>query len=264
MPYDQLKEMDDVNPEFPRTDVSLVIGANDVTNPAAKNTPVLADLRHADPRGQRQPLGDRDQALDEPRLRRHRKRALLRARDLDAVRRREVGGRRHHRRARAASEAGYVPAWSRRHGCPGVGTCAGPRSRTSCGAYGDGRMRPSADGACAVPDHARSRGLVALRLDVVPVGVQHDGCVVVGVRQFSRGPGAPLSMPPAASAAARNASTAARSGRSATRSAASPRRAGALRAARGTACRRRRSPRWSPSNSAHLFRRRAARGPCRS
>jgi NAD(P) transhydrogenase subunit beta len=39
VPYDQLKEMDDANPEFPRTDVSLVIGANDVTNPAAKNTP---------------------------------------------------------------------------------------------------------------------------------------------------------------------------------------------------------------------------------
>ncbi|HEV2982668.1 MAG TPA: NAD(P)(+) transhydrogenase (Re/Si-specific) subunit beta [Solirubrobacteraceae bacterium] len=39
VPYDQLKEMDEANPEFPRTDVSLVIGANDVTNPAAKNTP---------------------------------------------------------------------------------------------------------------------------------------------------------------------------------------------------------------------------------
>jgi NAD(P) transhydrogenase subunit beta len=39
VPYDQLKEMDDINPEFQRTDVSLVIGANDVTNPAAKNTP---------------------------------------------------------------------------------------------------------------------------------------------------------------------------------------------------------------------------------
>ncbi len=37
VPYDQLKEMDDINPEFARTDVSLVIGANDVTNPAAKN-----------------------------------------------------------------------------------------------------------------------------------------------------------------------------------------------------------------------------------
>ena len=39
VPYDQLKEMDDINPEFPRTDVTLVIGANDVTNPAAKDSP---------------------------------------------------------------------------------------------------------------------------------------------------------------------------------------------------------------------------------
>jgi NAD(P) transhydrogenase subunit beta len=31
--------MDEINPEFPRTDVVLVIGANDVTNPAAKNEP---------------------------------------------------------------------------------------------------------------------------------------------------------------------------------------------------------------------------------
>jgi NAD(P) transhydrogenase subunit beta len=39
VPYDQLREMDAINPEFSRTDVALVIGANDVTNPAAKNTP---------------------------------------------------------------------------------------------------------------------------------------------------------------------------------------------------------------------------------
>jgi NAD(P) transhydrogenase subunit beta len=39
VPYDQLKEMDDINPEFSRTDVSLIIGANDVTNPAAKDQP---------------------------------------------------------------------------------------------------------------------------------------------------------------------------------------------------------------------------------
>jgi NAD(P) transhydrogenase subunit beta len=39
VPYPQLKEMDEVNPEFPRTDVALVIGANDVTNPAARNSP---------------------------------------------------------------------------------------------------------------------------------------------------------------------------------------------------------------------------------
>jgi proton-translocating NAD(P)+ transhydrogenase subunit beta len=36
VPYDQLKEMDDINGEFARCDVALVIGANDVTNPAAR------------------------------------------------------------------------------------------------------------------------------------------------------------------------------------------------------------------------------------
>jgi NAD(P) transhydrogenase subunit beta len=36
VPYPQLKEMDEINPEFSRTDVALVIGANDVTNPAAR------------------------------------------------------------------------------------------------------------------------------------------------------------------------------------------------------------------------------------
>jgi len=43
VPYDRLIEMDDINPEFPRTDVALVIGANDVVNPAArfeKNSPI--------------------------------------------------------------------------------------------------------------------------------------------------------------------------------------------------------------------------------
>jgi len=39
VPYDLLKEMDEINPEFPRTDVTLVIGANDVTNPAARSDP---------------------------------------------------------------------------------------------------------------------------------------------------------------------------------------------------------------------------------
>jgi NAD(P) transhydrogenase subunit beta len=36
VPYTQLSEMDEINPEFPQTDVALVIGANDVTNPAAR------------------------------------------------------------------------------------------------------------------------------------------------------------------------------------------------------------------------------------
>jgi NAD(P) transhydrogenase subunit beta len=36
VPYEQLVEMDDINPEFPETDVALVLGANDVVNPAAR------------------------------------------------------------------------------------------------------------------------------------------------------------------------------------------------------------------------------------
>jgi H+-translocating NAD(P) transhydrogenase subunit beta len=39
VPYEQLKEMDEINPEMPQMDVAVVIGANDVTNPAAKNDP---------------------------------------------------------------------------------------------------------------------------------------------------------------------------------------------------------------------------------
>jgi len=39
IPYDALVEMDDINGDFPQTDVALVIGANDVTNPAARTDP---------------------------------------------------------------------------------------------------------------------------------------------------------------------------------------------------------------------------------
>lgn len=53
VPYPQLKEMDEVNPDFPACDVALVVGANDVTNPAARRPgnpisgmPIL-DVDHA-------------------------------------------------------------------------------------------------------------------------------------------------------------------------------------------------------------------------
>ncbi|MBN9092633.1 NAD(P)(+) transhydrogenase (Re/Si-specific) subunit beta, partial [Pandoraea pnomenusa] len=39
VPYDQVLEMDEINGEFGQTDVVLVLGANDVVNPAAKNDP---------------------------------------------------------------------------------------------------------------------------------------------------------------------------------------------------------------------------------
>jgi H+-translocating NAD(P) transhydrogenase subunit beta len=39
VPYEQLREMEEINPEMPRTDVAVIVGANDVTNPAAKTDP---------------------------------------------------------------------------------------------------------------------------------------------------------------------------------------------------------------------------------
>ena len=53
VPYPQLKEMEEINPEFERADVALVVGANDVTNPAARKpgSPVsgmpILDVDHA-------------------------------------------------------------------------------------------------------------------------------------------------------------------------------------------------------------------------
>jgi NAD(P) transhydrogenase subunit beta len=39
IPYEKLREMDDINPTFPETDVAIVVGANDVVNPAARTDP---------------------------------------------------------------------------------------------------------------------------------------------------------------------------------------------------------------------------------
>ena len=102
VPYDKLKEMDDINGEFARTDVALVIGANDVTNPAARtvaDSPIYGmPILDVDKSSSR----DRAQALDELRLRGHRQPALLRPEDLDALRRRQGLGLRGARRSATA------------------------------------------------------------------------------------------------------------------------------------------------------------------
>ena len=105
VPYEQLREMEDINPEMSRTDVAVVVGANDVTNPAAKNDPDSPIAGMPIIEVDRGPAGDRDQALAQPRLRRHRQRPLLRTEHLDAVRRRQSRRRRKSRRRSRTSSA---------------------------------------------------------------------------------------------------------------------------------------------------------------
>jgi hypothetical protein len=64
VPYDQLIEMEAINPSMDRVDVCLVIGANDVVNPAAREEKIQPDLRHAHHRSR--PRQDRhcDETLD--------------------------------------------------------------------------------------------------------------------------------------------------------------------------------------------------------
>jgi len=95
VPYDQLKEMDEANPEMPTTDVALVVGANDTVNPAANNTPGSPIYG--------MPIVHADQAAPYASgLRRDRQRAAVRPQDHHAVRRRQglaeqAGGRREVR-----------------------------------------------------------------------------------------------------------------------------------------------------------------------
>ncbi len=99
VPYDKLLDMDEINDEFASTDVALVIGANDVVNPAArtdKASPIygmpILDVDKAQ-------VGVRAQARQGQGLRRHRERALLRRQDPHAVRR---------------CEGARCPSWSTR------------------------------------------------------------------------------------------------------------------------------------------------------
>ena len=101
VPYDQLQRDGRRQPRVPAHRRLARDRRQRRDQPGREEHALLADLRDADPRGRRLAFGDRDQALDEPRLRRHRERAVLRPEDGDAVRGREVGGERDRRRARS-------------------------------------------------------------------------------------------------------------------------------------------------------------------
>ena len=98
VPYEKLVEMEDINPDMPRTDVAVVIGANDVTNPAAKDDPdsPIAGMPIIE-------VGEAQQVIVIKRsllagLRRHRQRPLLHGQDRDGLRSTPRTRRRRSRR----------------------------------------------------------------------------------------------------------------------------------------------------------------------
>ena len=101
VPYEQLKEMDEINPEMPQTDVAVVIGANDVTNPAAKNDPdsPIAGMPIIEVNAAHEVIVIK--RFPESGFRGDRQRPVLRAEHLDAVLGREAGGRRDRHRGRS-------------------------------------------------------------------------------------------------------------------------------------------------------------------
>ena len=106
VPYEELIDLDDINPQFPQANVALVVGANDVTNPAARKPgtavsgmPIL-DVDMAQ--------NVVDEARPRPRLRRHRERAVLQGQHADAVRRREGRPAGRHRRRQGAHQLTFT------------------------------------------------------------------------------------------------------------------------------------------------------------
>ncbi len=95
IPYDNVLEMDEINPEFPSCDVALVVGANDVVNPAAKTDKTSPDLRHADHRGGQGASDLLPQTLHAAGLFRGGQSSVLSGQHLPGVRRRQGQHRGH-------------------------------------------------------------------------------------------------------------------------------------------------------------------------
>ena len=123
VPYDHLKEMDEINPELPQTDVALVIGANDVTNPAARE--------QADSPIYGMPILDVDKAGQVIVLKRSMNTGFAGIDNPSST-------RRTPRCCSATRRSRWRPCWprsrsfdERRRRADGA-SCAGPRSRADC------------------------------------------------------------------------------------------------------------------------------------
>ena len=94
VPYEQLVEMDRINPEFKQTDVTIVVGANDVVNPAAQNTPgsPIAGMPILEVFNSQTVIVIKAESL--ARLRRHQERALRVRQHDDVLLRRQEGAAR--------------------------------------------------------------------------------------------------------------------------------------------------------------------------
>ena len=86
VPYDQLCDLDDINDDFRQTDIALIVGANDIVNPAAKTNP--QSPIYGMPVFNVEQSRTRDGAQARPRLglQRHRERPLHPAQHCDGTR----------------------------------------------------------------------------------------------------------------------------------------------------------------------------------